>query len=236
MRYELAIPSYKRSATIVKRTLAFLASVQFPADKITIFIVEEDYQDYLKIPLTLYGKLVIGVKGLMEQRNFITRYYPDGTPLICMDDDVQKIDSRKTFQEILEMASVAIAQGGLFGVMPNDDKRRYKDATTTHLTHILGSFFVMKNDQKIVITHCDKEDYERSILFFKKYGKVYRYQGAGVRTSYAKTAGGLQTEGRALRMACEAERLVRMYPELCKRKDKKGMADILLNWKAVSQK
>ena len=44
-----------------------------------------------KIPKTLYHKLVIGVKGLKNQRNYISNYYPEGTHIVQMDDDLEKI-------------------------------------------------------------------------------------------------------------------------------------------------
>jgi hypothetical protein len=233
---EVAIPSYKRSNSISHKTLAFLSSVAYPADKITIFVAnEEEAQIYYKaVPRTLYGKLVVGIKGLMEQRAFISNYYPEDTILIQMDDDVKKIDSPVPFLTLIQNAVELLEKkkGGLWGVMPNDDKRRYKDSTTTHLTHILGSFFVCRNHRDIVITATEKEDYERSILYFLKYGEVYRYRGAGVSTTYNVGGGGLQGEGRVSKMEHDVKNLLKLYPLYCLRKDKKGMPDMSLNWRA----
>jgi hypothetical protein len=174
----------------------------------------------------------------MEQRNFITEYYPEDTILIQMDDDVKKIDSPVEFMRLIVNAVQLLEKkkGGLWGVLPNDDKRRYKDDTTTHLTHILGSFFVCRNHKDIIITATEKEDYERSILYFLKYGEVYRYRGAGVATTYKKGEGGLQEEGRVAKMEQGVQNLLKLYPSYCLRKDKKGMPDISLNWRAKNLK
>ena len=233
---EIAIPSYRRYDTLAKKTLAFLASVSYPADKITVFVAseEEALLYYKSLPRAWYGKMVVGVRGLTEQRNFITQYYPEDLLYISMDDDVKKIDSQKPFIELIEDAVKMLdtRKGGLWGVFPNDDKRRYADETTTHLTFIIGSFFVCRNHKDILLTSPQKHDYEKSILYFQRYGEIYRYKGAGVSTTYQKGEGGLQEEGRVERMEACVINLVNKYPLYCSRKDKKGMPDIALNWRA----
>jgi hypothetical protein len=233
---EVAIPSYRRYDTISSKTLAFLASVSYPADKITIFVADDEEAElyYKNVSRRLYGRLVVGVKGLMEQRNFITQYYPEDCIYIGMDDDVKKIDSALHFIILIENAVKKLEErkGGLWGVFPNDDKRRYADETTNHLTFIIGSFFVCRNHKDIQITYTEKDDYERSILYFKKYGEVYRYKGAGVSTTYKKGEGGLQEDGRLFNMEEGVRNLINLYPGYCKRADKKGMPDIALNWRA----
>lgn len=233
---EVAIPSYKRSNILVSKTLAFLASVSYPVDKITIFVAneEESLIYYRAVPRTLYGRLVVGVIGLTAQRTFISEFYPEDALIIQMDDDVKKIDSQIPFLTLIQNAIERLntRKGGIWGVLPNDDKRRYKDDTTTHLTHILGAFFVCRNHRDIKTTLIQKEDYERSILYFKKYGEVYRYRGAGVSTTYNQGTGGLQEANRIAKMEAEVIHITQMYPSYCIRKDKKGMPDVALNWRA----
>jgi hypothetical protein len=233
---EVAIPSYRRYDTISSKTLAFLASVSYPADKITIFVADDEEAElyYKNVPRRLYGRLVVGVKGLMEQRNFITQFYPEDCIYIGMDDDVKKIDSSLHFIVLIENAVKKLEErkGGLWGVFPNDDKRRYADETTSHLTFIIGSFFVCRNHKDIQITYTEKDDYERSILYFKKYGEVYRYKGAGISTTYKKGEGGLQSDGRLFNMEEGVINLLNRYPGYCVRKNKKGMPDVALNWRA----
>jgi len=232
----VAIPTYGRAGVIGKKTLRFLESVGYPKEKITLFVVAAEEMLYRQINPNLYGSVVVGVLGLREQRAFISNYYRRGDVIIQMDDDVKKIDIPGDFKEyVLKALEIMAKEGaGLFGVLPKDDKRCYKDCYTTHLTHILGSFFMCINDPDIVITHIEKEDYERSILYFLKYGKVIRDKSGGVSTTYGKGGGGLNTEGRAERMRQESEGLALKYPDFCKAIVKKGMADISLNWRSKS--
>jgi hypothetical protein len=232
---EVAIPTYKRHHLISGKTLRFLASVSYPASKVTLFVAneEEALLYYRAVPRALYGKLVVGVPKLQPQRTFISNYYPEDAILIEMDDDIKKIDSPVPFLTLIQNALERIntRKSGLWGVLPNDDKRRYTDDTTIHLTFIIGSFFVFRNHRDLQTTLTQKDDYERSILYFKRYGEVHRYRGAGVSTTYNQGGGGLQEEGRTAKMETEVNQIVQMYPEYCSRKDKKGMPDVALNWR-----
>ena len=228
----LAIPTYGRSSSISGKTLAYLQKVGYPRDKIYLFVVPEEEVLYREaVASDLYGHLVVGVKGLCNQRNFITDYFDEGEIIAQFDDDVRQIKSEKSFREILEIGLKGLEEGGLFGVLPNDDTRRMKDTVTTHLAHILGSFFVYKNHKDIRMTLSEKEDFERSILYFKRYGKILRYRGAGVSTCYKGGTGGLQTPGRSERISLEIAYLLQMYPGYCRSVLKKEL-DILLNWRA----
>jgi hypothetical protein len=237
---QLVIPTYNRYASISSKTLAFLKSVDYPASKITLFVSDIDQEKLYSgtIDRELYGTIEVGVKGLAEQRNFITAFYPEDTILISMDDDIKKIDTpTMSFQSLVRMALewLRTHKGGLFGVLPNDDKRRYSDKTTTHLTHILGAFYIFRNHKDIVITHTEKEDYERSILYFQRYGEVYRYRGGGVVTTYQKGDGGLNNTDRRLRQEEGVKNIIQRYPGFVKRCDKKGSPDVLLDWRATKR-
>jgi hypothetical protein len=232
---QIAIPTYKRSATIAKRTLKFLNKVGYPSNKITLFVAsEEEAELYRQVPSDLYDYIAVGELGLRQQRAFISRHYPVGTTIIQMDDDVRGIDVPGDFKDYVRQALERMKQekAGLYGILPKNDKRCYKDSYTLHLTHILGSFFICVNDPDIITTTNEKEDYERSILYFIKYGKVIRDRCGGVWTTYGKGDGGLQTEGRVERMKLESDMLAKKYPEYCKVIEKNGMPDLSLNWRA----
>lgn len=91
--YIIAIPSYNRPDLIQIKTLALLHRHGIPATKITIFVANQEQYDLYKskVPAWLYNKLVIGVIGLRNQRNFIMDYYPEGSHIVQMDDDLDKI-------------------------------------------------------------------------------------------------------------------------------------------------
>jgi hypothetical protein len=75
--YIIAIPSYNRAELLNKKTLFVLNKYQIPKEKIYIFVANNDEKEiYTKIlNPTLYGHLIIGEKGLKNQRNFIVSYF-----------------------------------------------------------------------------------------------------------------------------------------------------------------
>lgn len=236
---KVAIPSYMRADIISNLTLKYLYDKNYPTFLIRIFVAsdEERFRYAAAIPRHLYSEIVVGVPGLAAQRNFISNFYPEGEIIMQLDDDVKGLKILYpgiAFLDLVREGCRAIYEqgAGLWGVMPNDDGRKMQARTTRHLTHILGSFFICRNHRDIVITTTDKEDFERSILYFRRYGSVCRFQGAGVITRYDNMPGGLQTADRRQRMKADMEYLVLNYPEYVKTVVKKKGLDITLNWRA----
>ena len=232
----LFIPSYGRANLIRNLTLRFLATAGYPKSKIYIMVASEsEKEEYLKTCGDYC--IIVGVKGLNEQRGFISQFADEGEFIVQMDDDVAGIKMMNNTRSFLDLIRDAVnqmvrANAGLYGVLPNDDARRFSDKTTSHLTHILGSFFICKNNRSLDTLLSHKEDYERSILYFLADGKVLRYRGAGVSTLYNKNIpGGLSDPNRKQQMEKDVDYLVRTYPEMLRRKDKKGFPDIELNWR-----
>lgn len=234
----VAIPSYKRTSVCLHKTLKTLFAAHYPQSKITIFVADDEeavaYRQMLRHTMPAVS-VVVGRRGLQPQRAFIADYYPDGDTLLCMDDDVDGIKTLHgtDFCSLIRSGMKALAdnQSGLWGVLPNDDGRKMKDETTKHLTHILGSFFLCVNRKDLVPTQTEKEDYERSILYFKAYGSVLRYKGAGVQTTYMLQGGGLNTGDRKAEMSRGALALRQMYPAAVKVITKKDLPDVSLNWR-----
>ena len=90
--YVIAIPSYKRTETLKEKTLATLKKYKIEPSKIHIFVADKDEEKAYKeaLPNGSYGKIVVGIKGIKEIRNFITDYFPIGKKIICMDDDIKE--------------------------------------------------------------------------------------------------------------------------------------------------
>jgi hypothetical protein len=225
----LCIPSYNRPGVLLTKTLDFLYSVDYPKDRIFIFVASEEERVKYQAGCFNYN-LVVGVPGLVPQRNFISEWLHDDEIYVSLDDDVSGVKGRPFIQLIRDaVALLETRQAGLFGVLPKDDARCFKDSTTTHLAFVVGAFFVCRNHKDIKID-CFAEDYQRSILYFKRYGAVFRYRGAGVQTRYAGTSGG--TEGVLERKANAVAYLVATHSGYCSLRDKNGEPDILLNWRA----
>jgi hypothetical protein len=98
--YVIAIPSYKRSELIYKKTLKTLATHlgSYPPVKVYVFLanqteLDEYQQAYpLDFPLAKTSvEFIVGEKGLKNQRNFIMDYFPACTNIVQMDDDLDDI-------------------------------------------------------------------------------------------------------------------------------------------------
>jgi hypothetical protein len=91
--YIIVIPSFNRPDLIQIKTLALLHRHNINPQNITIFVANQEQYDLYKakVPNFLYGRIVIGVIGLKNQRNFIMEYYPEGMQIVQMDDDLDKI-------------------------------------------------------------------------------------------------------------------------------------------------
>ena len=235
----LVIPSYQRPHLIQTKTLRYLRVQGYPSDQILIFVASEDEKRLYEtgVPPHLYGEIIVGRLGLKEQRNFISDYLDEDEIYISFDDDVEslKLIPNYTFYDLIRDACNVIGarETGLVGVLPNDDARRFKDNVSTHLAHILGAFFIARNHRDLRITRTAKEDYERSILYWLRYGTVYRSRRGGVQTKYLRGVGGIQSENRREREIEGVCYLAETYPNLCRRKDKGEHPDIELNWRAT---
>jgi len=95
--YVVAIPTYKRYGEVTKKTLPTLKRGGVPKSKIHVFVAnkteEKLYRE--KMDPDTYGKIVVGKKGLVNQRIFISEYFPMGTCVVSLDDDVEKFQKLK---------------------------------------------------------------------------------------------------------------------------------------------
>lgn len=93
MSYVIAIPSYQRYSILEQKTLNMLNRYHIPKNKIYVFVANQTekktYQEHLDSEL--YGHLVVGKKGLKNQRNFITKYFPIGQEIVHLDDDISEL-------------------------------------------------------------------------------------------------------------------------------------------------
>jgi len=228
--YEIAIPSYKRPETLRDKTLEVLKRYRIPSQKITVFVANKEqeklYKDTLK-PGT-YGKLVVGVKGMGAIRNYITEYYPIGTPIVNIDDDIKgfleydasKPRKEKPLRSLLAVIKTAFSEcdkagAHLWGVYPVANGFFMKPKVSTDLRYIIGSFWGCINPgiKAVKITLDDKEDYQRSILYYKADDAVVRLNMVAPISSYYKEPGGMQEERTKERVEESARWIVKTYPD-----------------------
>ncbi len=260
--YVIAIPSYKRSQTLIKKSLKALEFNGIDLSRVHVFVAnEEEYSVYKnnlgnKFP----GKIIVGEPTLKNVRNFITRYFPKDTLIYNMDDDVEGyrlmvrdfkgriLDSKFTIPTTkaykgnsydyfhkMNMLEEHIIEGfrlakeyktALFGMYPTTNSIGMSCDYRTKIAYIIGASWGCINPGDIFITvPDDKEDYERSILYYDRYKKIIRMNWIAPITNYYNEVGGMQEERTSERIKSCAYYLQDKYPEYCRaylKEDSKG--------------
>jgi hypothetical protein len=226
MSFVVAIPSYNRVETLRAKTLFLLAKYNIPKELITIFVANKEEEALYKagIPEVLYGSIVVGVKGLMEQRNFIDQYYPLGTHIVCFDDDVSELlilkdGSLVQIQSLLNLIYKGFQECvqhkfHLWGISPVANGFYMKDVIHTNLKFIPGWFYGVIN-RRIPLTICYKEDYQRSLQNAVKDGGVIRFSFVAAKTTMGAKGGlNMKVEDRILMNRESSRFLMETYPGL----------------------
>jgi len=202
MNYNICIPSYGRPEILKQETLRSLAKYNIDVNFIYIFVVEEEYEIYKSI-LPNYN-IIVGVKGLVNQREFIHNYFNDGEKLIMLDDDITEIDiSLTSFSKLNDFIISAFVdcvkeKAFIWSVYPvfNPFYRLTQKYMTTDLRFCVGTFYGLINRKnqsdlsiKKFVDNDEKEDTFRTLLHFIKDGKVLRYNKVGFKTIYYRKDG-----------------------------------------------
>jgi len=198
------IPSYKRSKICNARTLKTLRNLGVPKENVYVFIVREDIDDYNRdIDRSLCGEIIVGVKGLVQQRQYISDFFTEGTRLVFLDDDIYSLDLSMTpfdiamefFESAFETCEKESAY--IWGIYPvfNEYFRKDRKPVTTDISYIVGAFYgiINRHSEDLKLTICtdgNKEDVERSIRYYLKDGKTIRFNKIGFETKYYGTDGG----------------------------------------------
>lgn len=225
--YIVAIPSYKRSEVCRDKTLKMLHENKIPASKIFVYLANKEEKDEYEKVLDkgTYNKLIVGIKGLVPQRQFIMSKWGKGKHIVFFDDDVAKIDMTLSprfrgksldffFKAAFEECKANNAY--IWGVYPvfNPFFRKDRPEMTTSLNYIVGAFYGIINRpnlKSIQLTltkeNGQKEDVERTIKYFIEDGTVLRFNKIGFITKYYNPSGtGLGTFQDRLKPMLEASK------------------------------
>jgi hypothetical protein len=210
--WRIVIPSYKREETVQSKTLATLKRYGIPASKITIFVANKEQKAIYEaaLPKGAVRELIVGEPGLAQVRNYILDYYPKGTKIVMMDDDVTGFVERRedggirplrSLKAIIQrgFAEAAKAGASLWGVYPVPNGFFMKPTITTDLKFIIGSFWGIINpgasaEGGIRLPMSEKEDYIRTLMAYDRDGTVVRLNYVSPKTAYYKEPGGMQTD------------------------------------------
>jgi hypothetical protein len=248
--YVICIPSYKRAIFCKEKTLTTLHKNNIDPKNIFVYVAnKEDYDLYDKIlDKNEYNKLVIGKKGLAQQRQYIMSQWPNGKHIVFFDDDVESIDLslsprfkghnldyfiKEAFNECEKNNSFI---WGVYAVF-NPFFRKTKSEMSTDLKYIVGAFYGIINRPKLknielTITkkNGQKEDVERTLKYFINDGIVLRFNKIGFTTKYYGKEGGLGKFDERLKPMKEAcKKLEQKYSDYGHTKIRSnGMAEFIL--------
>jgi hypothetical protein len=248
--YIICIPSYKRAQVCKERTLNTLRVHKIDPQRIYVYVAnKEDYDLYLAtLDKSTYNKLIIGKKGLVQQRQFISNQWATNKQIVFFDDDVEKIDLslsaqfknhnldyflKYAFSECLKYKSYI---WGVYAVF-NPFFRKARKEMSTDLNYIVGAFYGIINRPKVksiqlTITkdNGQKEDVERTLKYFLHDGIVLRFNKIGFLTKYYGKEGGLgRFEDRIKPMMENSKKLKEKYSDYGNIKVRgNGMAEFVL--------
>jgi hypothetical protein len=258
----VAIPSYKRPHVICRKTLATLQRLEVPSDVITVFVAnnaeEKEYRLYLPSNITIR----VGVLGLHRQRQFMQSYYPLGSRVVYIDDDIEDIYrlSKETssliswslntngldigFMEWVRRAfnDISIRGLSLWGIYPVKNAYFMYPYATYDLRFIVGAMYGLIHGSNMCkdIGLEEKEDVERTLQYYIAEGGVARHNYITIKTRYYKEPNGMQSNGvdRKVTSLQSANILQQRHPELCRLflSKKSGYADVRLKDRRIITK
>ena len=237
--YKYVIPTYGRPDVVRDKTLALLHTYKIPKEQITLFVANtQEYDIYTKgVPATLYGSIVIGVPGLVQQRTFIMKYYPLGTHIISFDDDLtalwelegDKLVPLKSLKQAVHRGFTLCKKWGyhMWGIYPTKNAGWMSHQASTNLKFLIGHMYGVIN-RKIKLQAPLKHDYELTLENAVRDGGVIRLNHIVASTKMGKT-GGINTtiEERQGTYAKVIPYLMNKYPGLV-RKNPRREGEILL--------
>lgn len=202
MSCKIVIPSLSRADILKNRTLKVLNEYKIDPKSIYVFIVANEYHQYLEAIDNPHVNIVCGVKGISEQRSFISQFFDEGTFILTLDDDIKciseldngKLNNLFSLQALNDKVYDLIKKGGTCGIYPCNNPFFMKNYTSTNLKFVIGCMRWFINDKELECSREFKllEDYETSIKYFMKYGTITRMNHITVDHDFnGKIGGGL---------------------------------------------
>lgn len=196
---QFAIPSSNRCDLLAKKTLALLDTHEIDYDTITIFCPLKQTTMY---EAHFPDVNVVGCpeRGIGRTRTFIRKYYPVGTRVIMIDDDIKDICSiEERFNEIKlidyfeECFETMIEESVKFaGFCPYDNEFFMKPGYTLTPKYTGGHLIleiIREKPIEVYINHF--EDYVANSLYYLIDRKLLRFNGTYVKTKYFNPNGGI---------------------------------------------
>lgn len=238
--YYIAIPSYKRANKLKNETLATLTRFGIDREKINIFVVEEEYEEYKSINPDY--NIIIGIKGLIQQKTFIENYFKENDLLLFLDDDITDFDLLgKSFDDfVMEGFKECFKQGSyIWSIYPVWNKyfREKQKYLSTCLNFCIGGFYGIINrpyNENIKVNIYDgrddgRDDVERSVKYFIEDSIVIRFNQIGFKTKFFSQGGLGLLKDRKEDINNSVNDFINKYPNYGKIKERKnGIKEFVL--------
>lgn len=240
MRVVYAIPSLSRSKLLYSKSLNLLINKYgIKESDIYVFVIEAEVEEYRRSCKNVNININIGPVGLHNMRNHIRMYFPVGTYIVSLDDDISDMlrmddDGNNTyklvslrsedFKTFIRDAFDTLERNNLkfFGIYPicNGYFMKGLPYKSTTLRFCVGAFWgcINEHDNELLINIEEKEDFERTLIYYRRDNGVLRYNMICPRTRYYKEKGGMQSRiiDRALSSKEACNYLLQHFPQYCK--------------------
>jgi hypothetical protein len=214
MEFEIAVPTHRRAELCAKMISDLPPETHH---RVTLFLSDEkDEQQYEALP---FKKANTGARNLLQKLNYIHYHYPIGTKVVQLEDDIKLVEAdpnnpQKT-QQITNIEDLIIQafkkqpQGlWCFGSTANAFYMLEEDKRGLYFAAGFAFGFTSTHDKELELTVPYKNDYERTIKYFLKYGSILRLGNTGVATKSFVTKGGLQENTSTEARRAEEEKCV----------------------------
>jgi len=253
MKFEIAIPSYKRPHILQLKTLNLLGRHGIPKNLIKIFVRDKDELDtYISIIGDSYNIVINGAKSIGEVRNHLKYYYREETDIdwvLYIDDDIDEIYQYVNEKEVKVIENLekqimycfkrSEEEGArLWGVGPLSNPFFMSNKESTNLKYIIGAFSgeIIDREREMILCDTDHgEDFQFTMEYYLRDGCVLRFNNIAIKTKYFGDGGINESYGgKKNRLdACEEvmKYLENRYEGMCKAIEKKWGWDLRLNYR-----
>ena len=228
-----AIPSYNRPQILIKKTIPTLLKLGVDYSDIDLFLYDDEqvelYSDVRDINIIKTDILDLG-----DRLNYILcEHYPVDTEVVLIEDDINSIRKGGTIKgkedvdkDFFEKGFEITRNEGkhLWGISPTDSYLFQKPGYTTDFRFIIGTLYgvITSNTPALKVSITYKQDFERSILYYKMDKGMVRFNDVFCRTAYRAKGGlGDDKNGREQQEIDACKQMIAKYPDFCYQNKKK---------------
>jgi len=227
MNFKIAVCSYRRKNALLQKTYKLLKSFGVPMHNVYIFVANTEEEEEYKA-MGFECNIVVAFRGLVNARNFAIDYFEDDQNILFLDDDITSIKvldveytkehkaSKSHKMEYCEFVNSINSYFDdlrskdlfMFGFYPAGNSLFMKMKRTYDLRFLVGNAFGIINRRDVkncTILSDSKEDYLRTLQYFRKDGGVMRINSVFFQTTIYKGTGGMNDENRLIneQIACD---------------------------------